>query len=248
MLTVSLLALSGWGYLTVQAELNPILEELKEKDQRDYEKMLSKFKGFSFKEGMKLYHHIKNTSKAQYIEMHFLEMRAKWYEDKDFRKEEQGKEIENRKLRKKGMGLENESRIAELKALGEKEKNKALRIHWEGSPTWQKALVLREKCNKFLNLEKSSSDKRLNVHNIPRTVTRLGSSGHSQDSVAELCERMIPMDYDEQGLEKSLQALREEMNYYYFVELIREIGIARDRVYPEANRLKRMATDFIDYN
>ena len=247
-LVVGVLALFGWGYLTVQKELTPILDELKDKDQLEYEQMMAKFKGLSFKKGMVLYHHLKDTSKAKFIEIRFLEMRDMWYEDKDFRKQEQEKEIENRKLRKKGMELENEAKLAELKKMGEKESHKAVRIQWEGSPAWQKSLVLREKCNKYLNLEKLSSEKRLNIHNIPRTVTRLGGSGRHQFSIAEFCERIVPMDFDDQGLENSLQALRDEMNYYYFVELIKEIGVSKDGIYPAPNRLKRMATDFIDYN
>ena len=104
-LTLVILSLLGWGYFTVQKGLNPILEELKAKDQHEYEQMLAKFKGFSFNEGMTLYHHLKDTSKAKFIEIRFREMRSKWYEEKDFRKEERDKEAEARKLRKKGMEL-----------------------------------------------------------------------------------------------------------------------------------------------
>lgn len=247
-LMVSVLALAGWGYVTVQKELSPVLEKLKDKDQAEYELMLSKFKGFSFKKGMEIYHHLNNTSKAEFIKKHFLEMREKWREDKDFRKEKQGQETEDRKLLKKSNEHRSAARLADLNPLADKDYDKAIRIRWEGSPAWQKSLVLREKCEKFLNLEILSSKSRLNILNIPRTVTRTGSSGGFHESVAELCEQKIPVAENEAGLAKSLQALREEMNYYYFTEMIKEIGLAKDAVYPQPYRLKRMATDFIDYN
>lgn len=245
--TLCVLSLFGWGYMTWQKFLSGT-EVLKDKDVQEYELMRKKFSGFSFKEGFKVYAHLQNTSKAEFIEMRFRELRSQWHEDKSFRKAEQTKEKDARVQLKKGKALEYEAISAGLQALAEKDHKKALFIRWESAPSWQKTLLLREKCNKYLNLEKQSSGRRKNIRNLPTIATLIGGPGNRQLSVAELCEEMVPAGANDQELEKALQTLRERMNYYFFVDLLREAGVPRDPIYPPDYRLQRMTTDFIDYD
>lgn len=247
-IALSILSAFGWGYMTWQNFLSDT-EILKDKDEREYALMRKKFSGFSFKDGFKIYDHLKSTSKAEFVEMRFRELRDKWYEDKDFRKAEQTKESEERKRLKNEKAQEYELTSSGLQPLEGKYRIKALSIRWASAPPWQKTLLLREKCDKYLALEKQNAGKRRNIHNLPTIVTLTGGSGNNQLSIPSLCEKIIPDGASEQELEKSLEALREQMNYYFFVDLLREAGIPKDTLYPPDDyRLKRMATDFVGYN
>ena len=246
--TLCILSVFGWGYMTWQKFLSDT-EVLRDKDVEEYELMRKKLSGFSFKEGFKIYDHLKNTSKAEFIEMRFREFRNQWYEDTTFRKAEQTKEKHYREQLKKEKELEYEAKSEELRPLGEKDRAKALFIRWESTPSWQKALLLREKCNKYLRLEKQNSNRRKNIHNLPAIVTLLNSSGKGQLSIAELCEEMALAGANDQEIEKTLLNLREQMNYYFFMDLLRDVGVVpSESIYPPDYRLKRMATDFINYN
>lgn len=234
--------LAGWGYLSWKKFLAST-EVLKDKDQIEYQAMREKFDGFSFEKGFELYRHLKATSKAQFIEMRFNELRKKWREDKTFREASQDKEKTDRRRNKAQLGLAQEMEAGGL-SQEEKGRNLSLRIRWALAPAWQKAFFLREKCYKYLSQEKRNTVKHRNLHNLPSITATLGGTGDLPYSVTEFCESLIPSEPNDQELDDALQALREQMNYYHFVEFANESGI--DNFYPLTERLKRMAMDLAE--
>lgn len=235
--------LAGWGYLSWQKFLTST-EVLKDKDQIEYQEMREKFSGFSFEKGFELYRHLRATSKAQFIEMRFNALRKKWREDKTFRGTAQDQEKTDRRRNKDQLVIAQTMEAGGLEPKEGKRRNISLRIRWELAPAWQKALFLREQCIKYLSKEKQNTVKRRNLHSLPNITASLGGTGDLPYSVAEFCETIVPNEPNDQELNNALEALREQMNYYRFVELANETGI--DNAYPPSLRLKRMAIDLIE--
>ncbi|MBI4390168.1 MAG: hypothetical protein HY580_08310 [Nitrospinae bacterium] len=234
-----------WGFLAWK-KIKPELDELQKKDPERYALMIQTAKSFSIEKTRKIYNDLQAMTQYDALVLRYDKLKKKWQDDSKFRETElkdretsitQIKEVKRRQY---------ESFIEGLEASPGHYEEKGLMIRWAIAPPWQKVLILREKCVKYLDLERKTGHRRRNPANLPRSAVLLDRPENHSFSIPELCQDLVPAGYDEQAVSDALNALKDTINYFYMVELLDEIGIPRNAIFPADARMHRMATDFAD--
>ncbi|PIQ96190.1 MAG: hypothetical protein COV67_10760 [Nitrospinae bacterium CG11_big_fil_rev_8_21_14_0_20_56_8] len=242
-----LLSLVGsyFAWNKYKPQLDEVLVELKDKDPDKYEQLIVHAKGFDIKETQRLYEEIKSMTREQVLYLRYNKLAEKRKKNKDFRIQEWEKELTAREETRKEMADDYESRSIALKVLRKKDPEKLL-AEWKRSEPWQKGELLREKCIQYLETEKKESVMRQNMLDLPRTAPLIEKPGQDSHGVSEVCARLVPPIRDEKGVVATLAVLKKEMNYYYFVRMVEDIGLPPDTVFDFDYKLSRMATDYSD--
>lgn len=234
-----------WGSLAWK-KIKPELDELQKKDPERYALMIKTAKSFSVEETRQIYNDLKAMTQYDALALRYNKLRKKWRDDSKFRETELKDREESMTKIKESKRQERETFIEGLEALPEQYEEKGLMIRWKIALPWQKILILREKCVKYLDLERKTGHRRRNPANLPRSAVLLDRPENHSFSVPELCQELVPSGYDEQAVSDALNALKNTINYFYMVDLLDEIGIPRNAIFPADARMQRMAADFAD--
>ncbi|MEE9259043.1 MAG: hypothetical protein V3U37_05835 [Nitrospinaceae bacterium] len=245
-LILILLIAAGWYANEAWKELQPTLEVLKEKDPEKYELMVEEAKSFHLPTAKKLYEELDRMTWGQVIALRYNKWKEKVRADEDFRFEDWQEELDQREATKEEKKQEYHGRANRLLAARADIDGKIMLAAWEKMEPWQKGLVLREKCIKFTEMEKKRSLRRRNINDLSRIEVLLDKPDKRSWSVPELCESLVPHTRDEPMVNQAIERLKSKMNYYYFVRLLDEIGIPRDKIVPFSTRLRQVALDFSD--
>ncbi|MBI4382570.1 MAG: hypothetical protein HY579_00870 [Nitrospinae bacterium] len=234
-----------WGFLAWK-KIKPELDELQKKDPERYALMIKTAKSFSIQETQQLYNDLKAMTQYDALVLRYNKLRKKWRDDSKFRETELKDREESMTKIKEDKRRQYEDFIEGLEALPEQYEEKGLMIRWAVAPPWQRVLILREKCVKYLELERKTGHRRKNPANLPRSAVLLDRPENHSFTVPELCQDLVPVGYDEQAVSDALSALKDTINYFYMVDLLDEIGIPRNVIFPADARMRRMAADFAD--
>ena len=137
-------------------------------------------------------------------------------------------------------------RVKSIQKLKKTKDPEALLATWEAAQPWQKGLILREKCVKFIEKENRNSLKRRNARDLVQTAVLLEQTTHHSLNVPEPCQILVPGTPDEKAVDKVLLTLEKELNYYSFVQMLDELGLPREKIISPSTQLKQMALDFSD--
>lgn len=225
----------------------PKADELKEKDPEKYAVLVDATSSLHFSRAKALYDELDAMTYEDVLTLRYRKWKAKRDENRKFRWEEWEKELE---LRKETEALK-KAKYRELqKSLKQDLKHsrtgKALFVDWEEAGPWERGLLLREKCIKYLKLERQEERRRANVQQVARTTRLLKMPRGQAWNAAELCEQLVPIAHDPAVVTKALDNLKQSMNYFFFVQLLDEIGIPRKSVFSFPIQLDRMTGDFFD--
>jgi hypothetical protein len=224
---------SGWSAVQRQ------LPALKAKDAALYRQMELQAKGLNLPKALESYQMLRSTSKEEFIRRRYMEMKEQWNSDRDYRRAEyprllQAREgLQQTRLRRYGV------RMVELEREGQADRGPVI---WEKLSSWQKSLLLREKCIKFLERERQESASKKDPFYLPR-VDGLGLGRGGSVSAADLCARWVLISHDDKKIDESLNALEKNMDYFYFSAMLREAGLSPQKLYPFSQRLARMSGD-----
>jgi len=130
--------------------------------------------------------------------------------------------------------------MRDLIVLAEKRPGQVLLTDWDQSGPWKKGLLLREKCIKYLEMEKSAHRGIKQIHKLPRIAPLLNKPREHSLTVPEICEEFVPISHDEMRVALALETLKNKMDYFFFVQLLDEIGVPRQDVFSFPSRLDRM--------
>ena len=108
----------------------------------------------------------------------------------------------------------------------------------------KKGLLLREKCIKFLEAEKNKNLSRKKIHNLSRVASLTEKPNRTSLTVPEICEDWVPISHDEGQVVLALENLKNKMDYFFFVQLLDEIGVPRQDVFSLPSQLGRMTGGF----
>lgn len=236
---ILVLVLAGGGVL-VWKKVTPVMAALKEKDPENFEAMLVHAKALDFKKAMKSYTKLDQMTYEQVLTVRYLAGKKKLQEDDDFRLTQREEEFE---ARDETWELKQEARqneIQDLILLSEKKPRKALATNWSQSGSWEKGLLLREKCIKYLKMEKAAHRGKKKIHKLPRIAPLLDKPRELSLTVPEICEEFVPISHNETQVVAALDTLKNKMGYFYFVQLLDEIGIPRQDVFSFPAQLDRM--------
>ena len=239
------LVLCGGAYYGLQ-QFQPTLDKLKEKDQEKYDLMMAEAKSvIGFGTAQKLYEELNAMTPREVVDLRYRKQQKKLEEDKTFRDasfEEQQKNREQADIERKSR---HELALQTLIAKPIKNKNHDAE-EWQESEPWQKKMILRNKCIKYLKLEQIDGQRRKNVLELSRVDSVLDRPKNTSWLIPEYCKHLFPDTNKNKTALKAMQLLKEKMNYFYYVKMLEEIGVSRDDL--EFNQqLKGVSNFFIDF-
>ena len=239
------LVLCGGAYYGLQ-QFQPTLDKLREKDQEKYDLMMAEAKSvIGFGTAQKIYEELNAMTPREVVDLHYRKQQKRLEEDKEFRDasiEEQQKIREQADVERK---TRHELALQTLITKPIKNKNDHA-AEWQKSEPWQKSMILRKKCIKYLKLEQIDDQRRKNVLELSRVDSILERPKNTSWLIPEYCKALFPDTNKNKTALKAMQLLKEKMNYFYYLKMLEEIGVSRDDL--EFNQqLKGASNFFIDF-
>jgi hypothetical protein len=117
-------------------------------------------------------------------------------------------------------------------------------VHWEQATPWQKSLILRDRCVRYLNQELEDHRRRRHVKESLHSAALRTPARMAQARPGVLCREMVSLHHDEPSVRRALLTLRDQMNYYYFSRLLADIGIPDQELFTMSRKLDGMTRDF----
>ena len=212
----------------------PMLEALKTKDAHRYQLMINEASRLHFVNAWKRWVELKNVSPDQVVRDRYYRLINQWKSDSGFRLGKNKAEVEARTLNRHRRSSEDKRFLSDIR--GGTSGQKLNRTQWENFSVWQKGLLLREQCVRWLRQEIEDHKSRRNLNSSSRLEILFPASP------SEKCGDWVPLRGGEQAVPLAIQALKEGMNYYYFIRLMDEIGLAENEDF--SGKLNRMTNDF----
>lgn len=223
---------------------SPLLDELKPKDPEKYALMVEEAKAIHLPTAQKLFIELDQMTPNDVIMLRVTKFRKKWDEDLKFRFETLRDQVITREEHREQMQKEYAGRVREDMRQPPEEKAEWLLVAWEKMEPWRKSLLLREKCAQRMEQEIWDNLRRENVRALPRNAVFLEQPGTSPLTPSEFCEKWIPTTHDERLVDAAIKNLKKEMNYFYYIEMLDELGIPVNKELSFLARSKRWVGDF----
>jgi len=222
----------------------PILKELQAKDAYRYERMTDQALNFHWINAWNQYAALKEISLAELYRERYLRWKHQWQTSGKFRQSALRQKAEARQQIKKSQAQQYDRQKQELERYRKKQDPVLLRVHWEQATPWQKSLILRDRCVRYLNQELEDHRKRRHVKGSLHGAALLAQSRIANASPGNLCREMIPLSHDIPSVHRALGKLKQGMNYYYFVRLLEDIGMPDSELFTVTGKLEGMTRDF----
>lgn len=233
------LGLAGGGVFFWK-EVAPVMAVLKEKNPENFEAMMVHARSFDFKKAMQRFTELDRMTYEQVLTVRYNSMKRKIQEDDVFRRGQWEEELAAREETRELKKQERQRQIQDLILLAEKRPGNVLLLDWNKSDPWEKGLLLREKCIKYLEMEKTANQGRKKIHKLPRIAPLLVKPREISLTVPEICEKFVPISHAERQVVLALEKLKNKMDYFFFVQLLDEIGVPRQDVFSFPAQLDRM--------
>ena len=134
-----------------------------------------------------------------------------------------------------------------MEQLHRKQDPALLRVHWEQATPWQKSLILRDRCVRYLSKELEDYRQRRHIKGSLHGSALLAHSRIAITSPGQLCREMVSLSHDAPSVHHALGKLKKGMNYYYFVRLLEDIGIPDSELFSMTGKLEGMTRDFNEF-
>ena len=251
---ILLVVVLGGGTIYGWLQWEPIAAELSAKDQEKFDLMMAEARSFSFGTAQKLYNELDTMTPEDVVNLHHSKWQEKLEKNEEFRNtylEEQHKARQQESIERKS---KHDLKLSTL--IFKSEEGKLLSKIWKESEPWQKVMVLRKKCVKYLKMEEADSRRRTNAQELSRVSSildrpeKLSCGKKTLDiclavSVSDYCMGLVPNADDNEAILQTMQRLKGEMNYYYYVKMFNEIGIPREDLEFD-QQLKGLSENFKD--
>jgi hypothetical protein len=251
----SLLVLAAAGFYSWK-QFEPKAIELRGKDQEKYLLMMAEAKSLiGFGEAQKLYDELQAMTPKDVLDVGYRKWKERKKTDEEFSKAYLDAEQKDRSEVNSEREFTHNTKINTLVSnLGETK----LRLnYWKNSKPQEKVIVLREKCAKFLKIEEMDRRRRKNILEPSRISSildlpnKVSCSKEMADtcfaiSLAEYCMNIIPDTHEEKVVFQAMQRLKVEMNYFYYLKMLEEIGgPIKDLEFGE--KLKGISNSFTEF-
>ena len=236
---ILLVVVLGGGAFYGLLQWKPIAAELSAKDQEKFDLMMAEAKFFGFGTAQKLYNELDTMTLEDVVNLRH----SKWQEKLEKNEEFRNDYLEEQHKARQQESVERKSRYdLKLRSLVFKpEGGNLLSTIWKESEPWQKVMVLRQKCVKYLKMEEADSRRRTNALELSRVSSildrpeKLSCGKKTADIclavvVSDYCMDLVPNADDNEAIVQTMQRLKGKMNHYYYVKMIEEIGIPKEDV------------------
>ena len=234
-------AAAGFGVYQWQ---QPALLKLQEKDPYRYEKMADEASDLHWVHAWNQYVELKEISLAELYQERYRRWQYQWATSEEFRQNVLRQKGEAREQIKKSQKKKYDHQEQELAQYRRKQDPALLRVHWEQATPWQKSLILRDRCVRYLNQELEDYRQRHHVKGSLHGAALLTQSRIANASPGSLCREMVSLSHDIPSVHRALGKLKTGMNYYYFVLLLEDIGIPDSELFTLNGKLEGMTRDF----
>ncbi len=240
LLFLSVVGIGGWGWVT----LSPQWETLQEKDPERFESMIASAKDFKLVGMVQLFQEIKQLTQQEVYRLRYERWKAKMQEDAEFNLSYWNEEVLSRDENLSNKKEEWDQKVTDIENSHMEGKEEYFKEYWQKANPWQKGLLIREKCIKFFSQEKQANGRRLQIRKFSSITSLTASPLEEGNSVSDLCARMVPITHDAKAPGRALDALKNNMDYFYFTRLLKEIGIPQQEVFVFESKLDRMTQAF----
>lgn len=234
-------AAAGFGVYQWQ---QPALLKLQDKDSYRYEQMVDEVTHLHWIHAWNQYIELKKISLAELYQERYRRWKQQWATSEKFRQSALRHKAEIREQIKKSQKKKYDHQAQELVQYRRKQDPALLRVHWEQATPWQKSLILRDRCVRYLNQELEDYRQRRHVKGSLHGAARLAQSRIANASSGSLCREMVSLSHDTPSVHRALGKLKKGMNYYYFVRLLADIGIPDSELFTVTGKLEGMTRDF----
>ncbi len=239
-------ASSYLAWLHYEPMLKAKWAEIKEKDPDKHAVMSEELKSFHFTKARALYDEVDAMTYEEVLELRHKNFYKKRRKDKEFRIAEWEKELELRAKTKESRAEIHQSKENALKGLRTDKDFKTAQAFWEKASPLEKGVLLRFNCAKYLEKERLRSQLRSHSPELPSVAMQLSPPRGWVLSPSDYCAQLIPDLLEKEDVLRLIGTLKKEMNYFYFTEMMAEIGIAQSDVYTFDSQLDYMSSGFSD--
>ncbi len=222
----------------------PVLHQLRDKDLYRYEQMVDAASRLHWINAWNQYAALQEISLAELHRERYQRWKQQWATSGEFRQSMLRQKAEAREHIKKSQARKYDDQKQELEQYRRKQDSALLRVHWEQATPWQKSLILRDRCVRYLNQELEDYRQRRHVKGSLHGAARLAQSRIANVSPGSLCREMVSLSHDTPSVHRALGKLKKGMNYYYFVRLLEDIGISDSELFTVTEKLEGMTRDF----
>jgi hypothetical protein len=243
-LILAVLFVVGAAVFGVYQWQQPALQELQAKDPYRYERMVDEASHLHWINAWNQYVELKEIGLAELHREQYRRWKQQWETSGGFRQSIMGKNAKARKKIKNSNKKRYDQQEHELAQYRQKQDPSLLRVHWEQATPWQKSLILRDRCVRYLNQELKDYRQRRHVKGSLHGAALLAQSRIADANPGSLCREMVSLSHDVPSVHRSLGKLKTGMNYYYFIRLLEDIGIPNSEVFTVNGKLQGMTRDF----
>ena len=241
------LVFGGWLANLRWEEFKPVLAELENKDAEKYAKMVEEAKSFHIEETQLLFREIESMTHAEVVSLRYKKWKDKGKVDKKFKEKYYDDELLNRTEVRKAFQKDYKSRMDNIHNLKQRQPIKAGFDQWKKKEAWKQKLILHEKCVKYIKMEKKDREIFRKDLEVSKISTLLAQLSNEPLSVELLCSNLVPIAKSSKEIQKTLLRLKEVLNFKYYTQLLEEIGIPRQEIFPFKGELISKARDFNDF-
>ncbi len=241
---MALLLVLAVAALGVYQWQRPALDQLRLKDPYRYQLMVNEVQLLHGFDAWRQYTELREISLAQVYRERYERWQRQWQTDGEFRQNVLRQKAEARQQLKKSQKKKYDHQMQELEQLSRKPDSLLLRVHWEQATPWQKSLILRDGCIRYLSRELEDYRQRRHVKRSLHGAAFLAQPRISNASPGSLCREMVSLSHDEPSVHLALRKLRDGMNYYYFSRLLADVGIPDSELFTVSGKLEGMTRDF----
>ena len=165
--------------------------------------------------------------------------------EKQAKREKKLAERRAKRAAKEGSKKEdNPSKIKELENLNQHKPFKIRFEQWKKLELWKQKLILRDKCVKFVKKELADRKTQTSGLKISKISVLISRIGKKPLEIENLCENLVSSSTGQEDIQASILRLKESMNFFYFKQLLDEVGISRATVFQFKEELNRMTRDY----
>jgi len=222
----------------------PALNQLQAKDPFRYQLMVDEVQRLHWVNAWGHYQELKEIGLARVYQEKYARWQRQWATNDEFRQNALRHKAETQEQLQKSQRKKYDRQMQELAQYRQKPDSVLQQVHWEQATPWQKSLILRDGCVRYLSQELEDYRRRRHVKGSLHGAAVLAQSRISNASPGSLCREMVSLSHDEPSVHRALQKLREGMNYYYFSRLLKETGIPDSELFTVSGKLEGMTRDF----
>lgn len=229
--------------LATVATVYPKLPLLKQRDEKRYAHMVERAKSLALVDAYEIFKFLQEHTRKEILALDYRRLKRRLRSDEEFRKEHMTQIIEVRQERAKRMPAVYAARQKDVLLSLKPKSQKNRKADWDRLVPWDKNILLQEKCREYAALEIRDLGRRKRMQDAPGPQGNIAPLGQAPPA-QEFCAEAAPLSHDPTSPAQALKALKNAMNYFYFAQMVEDLGYDPKTLTPAEEEVERMTADF----